>query len=141
MLRIALGILLAICLSACSLIAEGPPKTVVESAIALQFSQTQQKILQLLTPNTNQIPSFTINQVKIKQQTSISILDEPAYRVEGTFNLKLKLPTRQVSDQQAPFEIYLQPQPGGETWRLARPVTDKKKAESTWITYPIESPT
>ena len=139
MLRIALGILLSICLAACGLTAEGPPKAVVESAIALQFSQTKQEILQLLTPKAHQTPDFTISQVKIKRQTPVSILDASAYRVEGTFDLKLNLSTRQVSDQKTPFEVYLQPQPDGETWRLARPA-DPKNAESGWITYLIETP-
>lgn len=141
MLRIALGILLAICLTACSLMAEGPPKTVVKSAVALQFSQTQQEILQLLTPNANKTPDFTISQVKITQQTPISIMDIPAYRVEGTFNLKLNLTTRQISDPNTPFEVYLQSEPGSGTWRLARPLTDKQTTESTWVTYLVESPT
>ena len=141
MLRIALGILLAIYLTACGLINQGPSKPVVENAIALQFSQTQQEILQLLAPKANQPPTFTISQVKIAHQAPVSILDTRGYRVEGTFNLKLNLSTRQVSDQKMPFEVYLQPQPDGEAWRLARLLTDKKNAESTWVTYPIESST
>ena len=141
MLRIALGIVLAIFLSACGLIGGGPPKAVVESAIALQFSQTQQEISQLLTPKANQTPTFTISQVKINRQTPVSIQNTSAYRVEGTFQLKLKLSTRKVSNQTTPFEVYLQPQPGGETWRLARPLSDQQTAESGWATYLIESPT
>ena len=141
MLRIALAILLAICLTACGLTAAGPPKAIVERAIALQFSQTQQDISQLLNPKANQTPDFTISQVKIKRQTPVSILDAPAYWVEGSFNLKFNLPTRHISGPKTPFEVYLQPQPGGDAWRLARPLTDQKSGESTWITYPIESPT
>ncbi|MDJ0701856.1 MAG: hypothetical protein QNJ46_01130 [Leptolyngbyaceae cyanobacterium MO_188.B28] len=141
MLRIALGILLAICLSACGLVGGGPPKAVVESAIALQFSQTQQEISQLLTPKGNRKSTFTVSQVKVNRQTPMAIQNAPAYRVEGTFHLKLNLRTRRVSDQTTPFEVYLQPQPDGQTWRLARPLANQKDDESGWTTYPIESPT
>jgi len=106
-------------LTACGA-AVGPPHDLVERAIALQFSQTETELLQVLDPGTTQLPPFTIDRVKITNQKSLKIDDLRSYYLQGTYDFRLEFRDRQLSQRDNPFEIYLQRQVEGKTWRLAR---------------------
>lgn len=144
MLRKTLAITLAFVLAtltACGAVV-GPPHDLVERAIALQFSQTQEELMQVLAPNTAQFPPFTIKHVRVTDQKSLKIDDLRSYQLQGTYDISLDFPDRHVTKRDNPFEVYLQRQVEGKTWRLARRQLKQKDAQKdlqkntqeTWTT-------
>jgi len=111
-----------------------PSKQLVQKAIALQVSQTQHQLTQQLQSTP---PKFEITQVVLKQLEPLFIDDLPAYHVRGTYNLKIELPQQQVTQQKNLFDVYLQRQKEGKTWRLALPQDIGKGASGGWRTYLI----
>lgn len=128
MWRLILIVLLGL-LTACSSVGTEPNKTVVQKAIALQMQQTQQQLQQ-------QVRDLEIKRVNIAQKQPISIQDLPGFRVKGTYDLTIKLPKQKLTQQQNPFEVYLQRQKEGKTWRLALPQFNSDGV-SSWLTYLI----
>ena len=104
-----------------------PNKEIVENAIALQTQLLQQQL--------QQISKLVISQVNITQTTTLSIDKLTGYRINGTYDLKL--PKQRLSQQKNPFDIYLQRQKEGKTWRLALPKV-AKNGVFTWLTYAID---
>lgn len=126
--RFILIVLVAL-LSACSSVEMEPNRELVQKAIALQMHQTQQQ-LQL------QVRDLDIKKVNIAQKQPSSIQDLPGFRVKGTYDLTIKLPKQKLTQQKNPFEIYLQRQKEGKTWRLALPQFNTDGVPS-WFTYLI----
>ncbi|MBW4647290.1 MAG: hypothetical protein KME06_01115 [Kastovskya adunca ATA6-11-RM4] len=111
-----------------------PSKQLVQKAIALQLSQTQQRLTQQLQASP---PKFEVPQVKLKQLEAIFVEDLPTYHVRGTYNLKFNLPAQQVTQENNTFDIYLQRQKEGKTWRLLRPEVTGKNTAQVWRSYLI----
>lgn len=125
-------------LTACG-VAVGPPHDLVERAIALQFSQTEEELIQVLYPGTSQFPPFSIDHMRITDQKPLKIDELRSYRIRGTYDLTLAFPDRAITQRDNPFEVYLQRQVEGKTWRLARRqlaprTTDQQAAKETWTT-------
>lgn len=123
-------IVLVASLSACSSVGMEPNRELVQKAIALQMQQTQQQLQQ-------QVRDLDIKKVNIAQKQPISIQDLPGFRVKGTYDLTIKLPKQKLTQQKNPFEVYLQRQKEGKTWRLALPQFNTDGILS-WFTYLIE---
>jgi hypothetical protein len=141
-IRVILMVILAGLLTACG---TQPDRSIVEKAIALQVSQTQQELSRQLFQSTQL--DTKISQVKVKNQQRLAIEALTAYRVQGTYDLTLKLPSRRVTQRQNSFDIYLQRQSEGKTWRLARlQPSDPQSVEGEnqgsegdrWVTQRIE---
>lgn len=128
-----IGILLAL-LTACGTPGIEPNRQLVQRALTLQLAQTQQQLSQQLQLST---PSFKIKRLAITEKHPFDIGNLPAYRVLGTYDLNIQLPGRRVSQQQSPFEVYLQRQKEGKTWRLAVPQSYSEEGRLTWSTYLI----
>ncbi|NER20636.1 MAG: hypothetical protein F6J96_07970 [Symploca sp. SIO1C2] len=111
-----------------------PTKQLVQKAIAFQVSQTQQQLTQRLQSPPSQ---FDITQVKLKQIEPFFIEDLATYRVLGTYSLTIDLPRQRVTQQNNLFDIYLQLQKEGKTWRLAVPQAIEQGKPSSWRTYLI----
>lgn len=112
-----------------------PNKNLVRKAIAIQVAQTQQELsqhLKLSLPKS----ALTIDQVDIAERTPVTVQGLPTYRVKGTYDFTLKLTQQKATQRDNPFEIYLQRQREGKTWRLAQ----QQSAEdgTTWVTWLIE---
>lgn len=139
MVRLVLTAILLGLLTACGTAGLEPSSQLVQRALALQLEQTQQQLSQQLQPSGRpQPPSFEINQLKITEQKPLVIQDLPTYRVRGTYNFTIELRKRRVTQQQNPFEVYLQRQKEGKTWRLVLPQSSGKEAETLWRTYLIQ---
>ena len=139
MVRLVLTAILLMLLTACGTVGLEPSSQLVQRALALELSQTQQQLSQQLhTSGRPQPPSFEINRVVITQQEPLVIQNLPAYHVQGTYDLTIQLPKRRVTQQQNPFEVYLQRQKEGKTWRLALPQSTGKNSEPVWLTYLIQ---
>ena len=128
------GLILLICsllyLSACQTLTGMPPQAVVERAIAAQLAQTQQTLIEQLEPQTLQIPSFRLSQVKIDVRESLPSTDNPRYRVWGTYQAKVKLPSRQAK-QNSVFTVYIEQEPATaknspDRWYLLWPQTGER---------------
>lgn len=135
MMRLILTGFLIVILTACSTIGVEPNKQLVQQALALQLSQTQQLLSQQLQFSTP--PKFEINRLAIKERQPLKIGNLPTYRVQGTYNLTIKLPKRRLTQKNS-FEVYIQRQKEGKTWRLVVPESDSKNPNSDWRTYLIK---
>jgi len=125
--------MLVVLLTACGVAGATPAPQLVERAIALQVSQTQQALNQQLRLQPNDVK---ISRVKITEQTPLAIENLRGYRVRGSYTLTVKRAKRQVTQPQNFFEVYLQRQKEGKTWRLAR-LQPGDEGEPVWITQSV----
>jgi hypothetical protein len=112
---------------------QAPSKQLVKSAIALQVSQTQQQLTQKLQSSP---PKLEITKVSFKQLEALFLGGLPTYHFLGSYKVKIGL-TEQETQQINSFDIYIQRQKEGKTWRLLIPENNAQKANSTWRTYLI----
>lgn len=112
--------LIALGLFACGGPSFTPSDRIVKKAIAFKLEATQDQIAQQLG-STAASPIVTVDRVNIRQQQPLQILELPTYRVQGTYEASLKQGKRRVVQPDTPFDIYLQRQPEGKTWRLVFP--------------------
>ncbi|MBD1912390.1 MULTISPECIES: hypothetical protein [unclassified Leptolyngbya] len=134
-LRVVLVVLLAVLLTSCG--GRLPDSSLVEKAIALQFSQTQIELAQQLGVPAAAQPSFNLDSVKIDSRQPLRINGLKGYRVEGSYTLKLTYPDRTLVQRRNPFEVYLQRQVEGKTWRLARLQLASEENGDEWVTQLI----
>jgi hypothetical protein len=134
MVRLFFTAVLLILLVGCNNIGLLPTSELVQKAIALQLEQTQQQLNQQLDLN---FQGFEIKHLKIRQEKPLTIQNLPAFQVLGTYDLTFQLPKRQLTKLQQPFDIYLQIQQEGKTWRLLLPDKASKDSEGVWRSYLI----
>ncbi|MFH7029241.1 MAG: hypothetical protein ACHBN1_28560 [Heteroscytonema crispum UTEX LB 1556] len=134
MVRLVLTAILLVLLTGCGGIGL-PTNQLVQKAIAFQLEKTQQQLSQQLDLDFR---GFEIKRLSIKQQESLTIQNLPTYRLQGTYDLIFKLPKRQLTQPKKPFEVYLQVQKEGKTWRLLLPEKDSKDNKSVWRSYIIQ---
>lgn len=134
MVRLISTAIMLVLLTACGTVKLEPNSQLVKRAIALQFEQTQQQLSQQLSLD---VKGFKVNSVVVTKREPLVIQDLPAYHVQGTYNVTLKLPKRRVTQEQNPFDVYLQSQKEGKTWRLALPRTGNNTKPS-WVTYLVQ---
>ncbi len=131
-----LGVVLLL-LTGCG--ARGPESKVVKRAIAIEFEQTQQALSQQLrTP----VPKFKIERVSVKNKTPLRLEGLQGFRVQGEYDANVKFPKQRYEQHHNPFDVYLQQQSDGETWRLAIPQKGKGEvaARPQWTTYQLFEP-
>lgn len=134
MVKLIFTAILLLLLTACSQIGIAPSYQLVEQAIALQIKRTQTQLNQQLQITS---PQWSITRVEIAQQEPLTIENLPAYHLQGTYDLQVQVAEGKLTQQQRPFELYLQQQPEGKTWRLAIPKFLKTPNLPTWFTYLI----
>lgn len=134
MVRLMLTGILLVLLTACGTSSIEPSNKLVQLALELQLEQTQQQLSEKLGLN---IKGFEINHLAIAQKEPLVIQNLPTYHIQGTYDLTMKLPKRQITPQHNPFDIYLQRQQEGKTWRLAVPKYTGND-QPTWFTYLIQ---
>lgn len=136
-LLILLNTILLVFLTACSSTPiMQPDRQLVQKALAVQLSQAQQQVSQKL--HLSSPLQLEINRLQIKQQQQLKIGNLSAYRVTGTYDRTLQISQRRVTQAKSPFEVYLQLQQEGKTWRLAIPQNNDKDKIQTWRTYLIQ---
>jgi hydroxypyruvate isomerase len=131
-------ILFIFLLSACSSVKPpiefAPNGEIIQKAIALQLSQTQQNLGQQLNASR---PEFKITQISVKKIEPIAVGNLAAYHLEGTYNLTLILPRQQVKQKNNNFDLYLQRQIEGKTWRLLKRNANSPQ-QNQWSSYIIQ---
>lgn len=123
---------LLVLLSACSTRIT-PSNQVLQRGLALQLKQTQQQLSKQLGLD---VKDFEIKRVKITQLSPLEIQNLPANHVQGTYDITIHLPKRRVTQHNS-FDIYLQRQKEGKTWRLAIPQVTGDDNQLVWFTYLI----
>lgn len=135
MVQLVLTAILLALLTACGTAGLEPSSQMVQRAIALQLEQTQQQLSQQLGLDSR---GFEINRVAITQQEPLVIQNLPTYHVRGTYDLTVQLSKGRITQKQNPFEVYLQRQKEGKTWRFLLPQSTSKDSAPTWRTYLIK---
>ncbi|MFM7366068.1 MAG: hypothetical protein ACKO11_16550 [Cuspidothrix sp.] len=134
MIRFVFTAILLILVTACTSIALLPTPELVQKAIALQLEQTQQQLNQQLDLN---LKKSNIQRISITQQQPLTIENLPAYRIQGNYDLSIKLANRNLKQLKKPFEIYLQIQKEGKSWRLLIPEKNIQHSQAKWHSYLI----
>ncbi|BAZ32817.1 hypothetical protein NIES4074_53240 [Cylindrospermum sp. NIES-4074] len=132
MVRLIFTAILLVLLTACGGISLLPTRELVQKAIAIQLEQTQQELSQKLDLD---FQGFDIKRLSITQEQPLTIQKLPTYRIRGTYDAVLKLPKRRLTQPQKPFEVYLQLQKEGKTWRLLLPEKASKDTQQIWRSY------
>ncbi|MBD2429948.1 MULTISPECIES: hypothetical protein [Fischerella] len=134
-MRLTIIVIMLLVLTACTTSVLAPPSQLVEKAIALQLEKTQQQLNQQLDLD---FQGFKINHLSITQEKPLTIQNLITYQVRGTYDLTFKLPKRKLTQANKPFEVYLQLQKEGKTWRLLLPEQSRKDTEPVWHSYLIQ---
>lgn len=127
------AIILTACTAAQPPLEFAPDGKVITKAITLQLSQTEARLSHQLNATP---PELEISQIRVKMLEPVFIEGLSSYHLQGSYNLKLKLPRQEVSQKGNQFEIYLQRQIEGKTWRLLRRQVNSS-GESQWSSYLI----
>jgi len=136
-LLIILNTILLVFLTACSSTPiMQPDRQLVQKALAVQLSQVQQQVSQKL--HLSSPLKLEIDRLEVKQQQQLKIGNLSAYRVAGTYDRTLQISQRRVTQANSPFEVYLQLQQEGKTWRLTIPQNNDNGKIQTWRTYAIQ---
>ncbi|ELR98172.1 hypothetical protein [Gloeocapsa sp. PCC 73106] len=128
-------LLLVVLITACG--SPTPPKTfapdgkVVERAIALSLTQAQQNLSNQLT---TLLPESEISKITVTQLEPLYLGKLPTYHLQGSYRVVLKLSDTKVEKQDNQFDIYLQRQIEGKTWRLLKKEPDGEQ----WLSYSLE---
>jgi hypothetical protein len=135
MVRLVLTAILLVVVTACGSIGLLPTSDLVQRAIALGLEQTQQKLSQQLDLD---FQGFEIKRLSITQEQPLTIENLPAFHVQGSYDLIVKLPKRRLTQPKKTFDVYLQIQQEGKTWRLLIPEKGSKNTQLIWRSYLVE---
>lgn len=119
-LKLILILLLVVILTACG--GKTPPKglapgqEIIKHAIARKLTLTEDRLTTQLNRATP--TDFEVKNLKVKTLNPLYIAELPTYEVSGTYTLKLNLPRQDITQEKNEFDIYLQRQAEGKTWRL-----------------------
>ncbi len=134
MLRGIIIFLFMLLLTACNNTSIGPSSDLVQRAIAFDLQHTQEQLSQKLSLDTQ---GFNINHLHVIQKKLFKLDNLPTYKLSGTYDLTFKLPEREITQTQKSFDVYLQMQKEGKTWRLLVPETEENHTEASWYSYLI----
>ena len=111
-----------------------PDGQIVQKAIALQLSQRLNPLSEQL--NTAK-PQLNISNINVKKIDPVTITNLPSYHLTGTYNLRLILPRQDIKQTKNKFDVYLQRQAEGKTWRLLSKDNKTSNQDSVWKSYLI----
>jgi hypothetical protein len=112
-----------------------PDGAIVQQAIAFQLERTQAELSRQLDAPP---PRFTVSQITVNTIEAIVVNSLPAYHLRGVYNLKLFLPRQTVTQKKNPFELYLQRQQEGKSWRLLQRDIDPRTEAVRWSSYLVD---
>lgn len=131
---IALAIVLTACGTASPSVTLAPGGDIIQKAIALQIERSQQQLSQQLQASH---PNLKITKINVKEIEPLFIGKLPTYHLLGTYNLKIELPNQNVKQNNNEFDIYIQHQREGKTWRWLKREQADPDAETQWFSYSI----
>ncbi|MEB3335281.1 MAG: hypothetical protein VKP70_09880 [Cyanobacteriota bacterium] len=122
-----IGVVLVGCLAA-----SAPPRATLLNALALQIQLTQADVARAL--GLDSVGEPLVSRVRVERQDPVTIGPNAGLRLTGRFDWRLGKDPFRVD---APFEIFLERGPRGESWRLARPAGPAPEGAQDWLTYPL----
>ena len=132
MIRLLLIVVLVISLTACGNGMFPPNRNLIKKAIAIQLEQTQQQLSQQLDLD---FQGFEIDHLAIAKKIPLIVQRLPTYHLQGKYDLKFKIPKHDLKQNQKPFDIYMQLQREGKTWRLIIPDRNSEESNPVWRSY------
>ncbi|MEL4894756.1 hypothetical protein [Crocosphaera sp. Alani8] len=111
-----------------------PDGQIVQQAIVLQLNQ---RLIPLSERLQTSKPGLNISNINVKEIETVTISNLPSYHLIGTYNLQLTLPHQQIKQTKNKFDLYLQRQAEGKTWRLLSKDNKIQNQESVWKSYLI----
>jgi hypothetical protein len=103
----------------------------LEVALLRQAKFGQEQLIGQL--RLDQAPVLHVRHIRVQSRRDLLIQNVPSYAVRGVYDLDVEFPQRTLTRQHQPFEIFLQPQAEGTTWRLAK--LDDAVTPPQWTTY------
>lgn len=104
----------------------------VKKAIALQVRQSQDLLSENLKA-TN--PDINISGISIKAIEPIYMAHLATYHITGSYNLEIDLPNQTVTQKGNIFDIFLQRQKEGKTWRWLKREILNSGEDEMWTSY------
>ncbi|MBD2577548.1 hypothetical protein [Oscillatoria sp. FACHB-1406] len=111
-----------------------PGGEIIQKAIALSLEQSQQQLSERLQASN---PGLKITRVNVEQIEPMYIGKLAAYHFMGTYNLKVAVGDREVTQKDNDFNIYIQRQKEGKTWRWLKQVASDSETAIQWLSYLI----
>ncbi|WP_229425812.1 hypothetical protein [Lusitaniella coriacea] len=128
----SLVIFLTACGASAPPIGLAPNTDIIKKAIALQVERTQQQVSQQLQVKNSE---FKIVKIHLKQVEPLYIGKLATYHLLGTYELNLNLPNQKVKQKNNEFELYLQRQKEGKTWRWLKKEMDESDSSLKWFSF------
>ncbi|MGV2828237.1 hypothetical protein [Myxosarcina sp. GI1(2024)] len=107
-----------------------PSGEIIKQALAFELEATEETLARQLDLAS---PSVKIDNIRIEKLQPLFVAKLPTYHLQGKYNFKLKLSRRQIEQKNRDFDVYLQRQVEGKTWRLLR--KDKTTNSREWTSY------
>ena len=112
----SISLFLLIMLSGCTgnLVSE----SILRQSITAYLNYTQIELTNFLNLP---MPSFDVRSVHVHNEEAFLKNSFPTYHLTGTYEVSLKFPHQTIIQKQNPFDLYLQQQSEGKSWRLLIP--------------------
>jgi len=131
-------LLLTLLLTSCQINLFIPDQQLIGRAIARQIQLTSSNLQENLLMQGKANQEFIIDRVLIDNIELLDMISERSYHVRGSYHLQTDPPPSQTKTQpNHPFDLYIQRQIEGKTWRLLRPVFDQEGKQINWRSYLI----
>ncbi|MGL6283405.1 MAG: hypothetical protein ACRC2J_13465 [Microcoleaceae cyanobacterium] len=114
-----------------------PDQQLIGRAIARQIELTSLNLQENLLMQGNADREFIIDRVLIDNIELLNMISERSYHVKGSYHLQTDIPSQTKTPTNHPFDIYIQRQIEGKTWRLLRPIFDQEGKQINWRSYLI----
>lgn len=111
-----------------------PGGDIVKKAISLQLSFMSKSVTEQLDAAN---PNLLISQIAVKQLNPLVVGSLPTYHLLGTYRLAIKLPNQTKIQNDNKFDIYIQRQAEGKTWRLLKKDSNNFDRPVQWQSYLI----
>ncbi|MFZ4665430.1 MAG: hypothetical protein ACOYME_03290 [Prochlorotrichaceae cyanobacterium] len=111
---------------------------IVKQGISLSLNYTQTELSQVLNLP---LPTFEIRSIQIEEQKAFIQNHLPTYHLQGQYDLNLKFNHQTIFQPHNPFDIYLQEQAEGKSWRLLIPSNTSGDTRELWSSYLVEEDT
>lgn len=131
--------LLLLTLAACGGPGQGPTTEVVAQAVQAQAQQAETTLWQKLGDRTTAAPTLQVKAVTVKRTRTLTLLGQRAYEVSGTYRLKLRYPSRRVTQTRVPFQVVLQPGATPAQWQVLTAIAAPDGSQ-TWHRQVLSSP-
>ena len=130
--------LIILSLTSCQINLFIPDQQLIGRAIARQMQLTSSNLQENLLMQGKVNQAFIIDRVLIDNIETSDIMGGRSYHVRGAYHLQSDPPSQTKMRANHPFDLYIQRQIEGKTWRLLRPVFNQEGKQINWLSYLID---